>query len=58
MHGRLRPFVEGEGISKKSKKVRPTPLVKVSWETNIAVVDATFSARRHLLSKNKDAHIS
>ena len=45
----------------KVKKVnhgRPPPLVVVSWETNIVMVDATVLARRRLLSKTKDSLIS
>ena len=37
---------------KKVKHGRPPPLVVVSWETNIAMVNATISAGRRLLYKN------
>ena len=51
-------FSEGRAKVKKVNHGRPPPLVVVSWETNIAMVDATVLARRSLLSKTKDSHIS
>ena len=51
-------FLKGRTKDKKVNHGRPPPLVVVSWETNIAMVDATVLARRRLLSKIKDSHIS
>ena len=51
-------FSKGEGKGKKVNHGRPPLLVVVSWETNIAMVDATVLARRRLLSKTKDSLIS
>ena len=51
-------FLKGRAKVKKVNHGRPPPLAVVSWETNIAMVDATISARRRLLSKTKDSHIS
>ena len=61
MHGcppRLRPYLEGEGINKKSKTWLPPHLVLVLGEANIAMVDAAILARGRLLSETKDSHIS
>ena len=61
MHGcpsSLQPYLEGEGINKKSKTWLPPPLVLVLGEANIAMVDAAILARRRLLSETKDSHIS
>jgi len=51
-------FSEGRAKVKKVNHGRPRPLVVVSWETNIAMVDATVLGRRRLLSKIKDSHLS
>ena len=52
----LQPFHEGEDISKQVNHGRPTTLVVVSsWKTKVAMVDATVSSRRRLLSKTKDS---
>ena len=48
-------------VRAKVKKVnhgRPPLLVVVSWETNIAMVNAAVLAQRRLLSKTKDSLIS
>ena len=49
---------KGRAYIEKVNHGRPPPLVVVSWETNIAMVDATISAQQRLLSKTKDLHIS
>ena len=49
---------KGRAEIEKVNHERPPPLVVVSWETNIAMVDGTVLAQRRLLSKTKDSHIS
>ena len=49
---------KGRAEIEKVNHERPPPLVVVSWETNIAMVNATISTRERLLSKTIDSHIS
>ena len=51
-------FSKVEGKGKEVNHGRPPLLVVVSWETNIAMVDAAVLAQRRLLSKTKDSLIS
>jgi len=39
---RLRPYLEGEGITKKVIHGRPPPWIVVTWETNITMVGAAI----------------
>ena len=51
----LASYFKGRAWIEKLNHGRPPPLAVVSWETNIAMVDATILAQRRLLSKTKDS---
>ena len=51
-------FLKGRAKVKKVNHGMPPPLVAVSRETSIAMVDATVLARRCLWFKTKDSNIS